>query len=106
MRVKLDYGKTGLDVELPDSDRVVGPLAIREAAPLTDTLGALEAALAHPIGTLPLLEQRTWDVLLRGNFSYACQDLSMGVEEAPVGAVVETSEDATATESQTTTSNV
>lgn len=56
MRVKLDYGKTGLDVELPDSDRVVGPLAIREAAPLTDTLGALEAALAHPIGTLPLLE--------------------------------------------------
>ena len=50
------------------------------------------------LSTLPLLEQRTWDVLLRGNFSYACQDLSMGVEEAPVGAVVETTEDATATE--------
>jgi fatty acid desaturase len=35
------------------------------------------------LSTLPLLEQRTWGVLLRGNFSYACQDISMGVEEAP-----------------------
>ena len=33
MRVTLDYGKTGLSVELPD-DGVVGPLAIRPATPL------------------------------------------------------------------------
>ena len=33
MRITLDYGRTGLDVDLPD-DRVVGPLAIRPAAPL------------------------------------------------------------------------
>ena len=35
MRIHLDYGRTGLDVELPD-DRIVGPLAIRPAAPLAD----------------------------------------------------------------------
>lgn len=56
MRVRLDYGKTGLDVELPDSDRVVGPLAISEAPPLADPKAALEAALKNPIGTPPLLE--------------------------------------------------
>jgi nickel-dependent lactate racemase len=55
MRVKLDYGKTGLDVELPD-DRVVGPLAIRDAAPLPDPEGAIRQALAKPIGSPPLAE--------------------------------------------------
>src|SRR5262249_40528774 len=55
MRFTLDYGRTGLPVELPD-DRVVGPLAIRPAAPLTDPAGAVERALAHPIGTPPLAE--------------------------------------------------
>ncbi len=55
MRVTLDYGRTGLDVELPD-DRVVGPLAIRPAPPLADPAAALEAALARPIGTRPLAE--------------------------------------------------
>jgi nickel-dependent lactate racemase len=55
MRVTLDYGRTGLPVTLPD-DRVVGPLAIRPADPLPDPAGALEAALADPIGTRPLAE--------------------------------------------------
>jgi lactate racemase len=55
MRVTLDYGRTGLPVTLP-ADRVVGPLAIRDAEPLPDPAGALDAALANPIGTRPLAE--------------------------------------------------
>jgi nickel-dependent lactate racemase len=55
MRIKLDYGRTGLDVELPD-DRVVGPLAIRPAPPLVNPAAALDAALANPIGCRPLAE--------------------------------------------------
>ncbi len=55
MRVTLDYGRTGLPVELPD-ERVVGPLAIRPAAPLADPSGAIERALADPVGTPPLAE--------------------------------------------------
>jgi lactate racemase len=55
MRIKLDYGRTGLDVDLPD-DRVVGPLAIRPAQPLADPGAALAAALARPIGCRPLAE--------------------------------------------------
>src|ERR687887_374890 len=55
MKVTLDYGRTGLDVTLPD-DRTVGPLAIREAPPLADPAGALEDALRNPIGTRPLAE--------------------------------------------------
>ncbi len=55
MRITLDYGRTGLPVNLPD-DRVVGPLAIRPAVPLSDPAGAIEQALAHPIGTPPLAQ--------------------------------------------------
>jgi nickel-dependent lactate racemase len=55
MRVTLDYGRTGLPVELPD-ERVVGPLAIRSVAPLDDPRGAVERALAQPTGTPPLAE--------------------------------------------------
>jgi nickel-dependent lactate racemase len=55
MRVTLDYGRTGLEVELPD-DRVVGPLAIRPAAPLANPEGAIAEALAQPIGAPPLAE--------------------------------------------------
>ncbi len=64
MRIKLDYGRTGLDVELP-GDRVVGPLEIREAPPLADPAAALEAALAAPVGCRPLAE------IARGK-RYAC----------------------------------
>jgi nickel-dependent lactate racemase len=55
MQITLDYGRTGLAVNLPD-DRVVGPLAIRNVAPLSDPAGALEAALREPIGARPLAE--------------------------------------------------
>src|SRR5262245_36244250 len=55
MRVTLDYGRTGLQVELPD-DRVVGPLAIKPAPPISDPAGAVESALAQPTGTPPLVE--------------------------------------------------
>jgi nickel-dependent lactate racemase len=55
MRIKLDYGRTGLDVTLPD-DRVVGPLEIRPAPPLANPEQALADALARPIGTPPLAE--------------------------------------------------
>jgi nickel-dependent lactate racemase len=55
MRVTLDYGRTGLEVTLPD-DRTVGPLAIRDAAPLMDPVSALEASLRSPIGTPPLAD--------------------------------------------------
>src|SRR5919204_3577341 len=55
MRITLDYGRTGLNVELPD-DRVVGPLSIRPAPPLADPEAAIARALAQPIGTPPLAE--------------------------------------------------
>jgi len=55
MRITLDYGKTGLEVNLPD-ERLVGPLAIRPANPLPDPESAIAHAIAHPIGTKPLSE--------------------------------------------------
>ena len=51
MRVRLAYGKTGLDVELPDDAVVVAP-EHRDAAP--DQLGALRAALRDPVAGPPL----------------------------------------------------
>ncbi len=50
INVILDYGRTGLSVELP-AERVVGTLAIRDVSPLEDPQGAVEAALEAPIGT-------------------------------------------------------
>jgi nickel-dependent lactate racemase len=55
MHITLDYGRVGLDVELPD-ERVVGPLAIRAAVPLSDPRAAVEAALVRPIASRPLSE--------------------------------------------------
>jgi nickel-dependent lactate racemase len=55
MRITLDYGRTGLDVTLPD-ERLVGPLAIKPTQPLADPAAAIAAALARPIGTPPLAE--------------------------------------------------
>jgi nickel-dependent lactate racemase len=55
MRVTLDYGRTGLPVDLPD-ERVVGPLTLRPAAALADPPGAVERALAQPVGTPPLAQ--------------------------------------------------
>ena len=55
MKVKLDYGQTGLEVTLP-KDRTLPPLAIRHAEPLGDPAAVLEEALKNPIGTPPLSE--------------------------------------------------
>ncbi len=55
MRVHLEYGRTGLDVELPDAN-VVGQLQYRPAEPLSDPDAAVCASLAEPIGTRPLAE--------------------------------------------------
>ncbi len=55
MRVRLEYGRQGLEVELPD-DRVVRTLAYKEATPLSDPVASLEKALADPIESPPLAE--------------------------------------------------
>jgi lactate racemase len=55
MRVRLDYGKTGLDVELPDRN-LVGVLGLRPALPIEEPERAAEQALAAPIGSLPLAQ--------------------------------------------------
>ena len=56
MKVTLDYGKTGLDVTLPDDRLLAPPLSIRDAAPLADPEAALEEALRNPTGARPLAE--------------------------------------------------
>ncbi len=55
MRVRLEYGRGSLEVELPD-DRVVRTLAYKEAEPLVDPAASLQQALAAPRGTPPLAE--------------------------------------------------
>jgi len=55
MRVRLEYARGGLDVELPD-DRVVRTLAYKDAVPLADPAAAVEAVMARPTGTRPLAE--------------------------------------------------
>ena len=56
MKITLDYGKTGLEVNLPDDRLIAPPLAIRPADPLSDPGAALDAALKNPIGSKPLAE--------------------------------------------------
>src|SRR5947209_11671218 len=55
MRITLDYGRAGLEVELPE-DRIVGPLTIRPAEPLANPDAAVALALQNPIGSRPLAE--------------------------------------------------
>jgi nickel-dependent lactate racemase len=55
LRVSLDYGRSGLDVELP-AERVVGTLANREPPALPDPEAEVIAKLARPTGTPPLAE--------------------------------------------------
>ena len=55
MKLTLDYGKTGLEVTLPD-EGIVGPLAIHPAVPLADPESVLHHALENPIGTPSLRE--------------------------------------------------
>lgn len=53
MRVRLEYGRTGLSVDLPD-DRVVRQLAYKTAEPLADPVAALAEVLARPTVAPPL----------------------------------------------------
>lgn len=55
MRVKLEYGTTGLEVDLPE-DRVLRKLAYKFAAPLANPADELQKVLDHPRGTPPLAE--------------------------------------------------
>ncbi len=55
MRVRLDYGKTGLIADVPDGN-LMAVLGLSPADALTDAQAAVENALQHPIGTLPLQE--------------------------------------------------
>jgi nickel-dependent lactate racemase len=55
MRVKLEYGRTGLIAELPD-ERVVRTLHYKDAPPLPDPHSSLNEVLQRPNGTPPLAE--------------------------------------------------
>jgi nickel-dependent lactate racemase len=55
MQVHLEYGRTGLDVELPDRN-MVGCLEYRPADPLPDPDAAVRQSLTRPVGTPPLAE--------------------------------------------------
>jgi nickel-dependent lactate racemase len=55
MKFLLAYGRTGLNVELPDAP-IVRTLAYKNATPLADPEGALRELLEKPIGTPALRE--------------------------------------------------
>ena len=90
MQVCLEYGRSGLEVELPD-DRVVRTLAYKNAIPLEDPDAVLRKTLQNPNGSPPLLE------LARGRSS-ACiviSDITRPVpNELILQALLETLEEA------------
>jgi len=53
LRVTLEYGRTGLDVQL-DAEHLVGPLEIHPVPPLADPEADVAAGLLSPIGCPPL----------------------------------------------------
>lgn len=55
MRVRLEYGREGLEVELPD-ERVVRSLAYKDAEPLADPVATVQRVLAEPIASPPVAE--------------------------------------------------
>jgi nickel-dependent lactate racemase len=55
MRIRLEYGRSGLEVELPER-HLVKSLQYPAVEPLADPLGAVELALDEPIGIVPLSE--------------------------------------------------
>src|SRR5438552_19202244 len=55
MTIDLDYGKEGLQVEVPDENLDV-VLRLNPAPPLPDPCQAVQAALENPIGSAPLSE--------------------------------------------------
>ncbi|MBN2705721.1 MAG: nickel-dependent lactate racemase [Deltaproteobacteria bacterium] len=56
MRVKLSYGQSGLEVDLPASPGFQGVLRPREATPVVDGVAAVNKALADPVSSPPLAE--------------------------------------------------
>lgn len=55
MRLKLDYGKTGLEVDLPD-ENLRAVLRVSSPAPIEDCDTAITDALRNPIGVRPLAD--------------------------------------------------
>jgi nickel-dependent lactate racemase len=55
MRVRLEYGRAGLEVELPDAN-VVGVLKLKPAPAIPNPPAAVAEALANPIGAKSLVE--------------------------------------------------
>jgi len=55
MRVRFEYGRTGLDVDLPDHPRM-RTLAYKSAPPLANPALAVREVLSHPTGTSALAE--------------------------------------------------
>ncbi|MFI4876232.1 MAG: nickel-dependent lactate racemase [Blastopirellula sp. JB062] len=55
MKVKLEYGRSGLEAEIPDNGNV-RTLAYKEAPPLADPIASLREVLNRPNGTAPLAE--------------------------------------------------
>ncbi len=53
IKLTLDYGRTGMNVELP-AERLVGPLTIRDVSPLDHPEKAVARALEQPIDAPPL----------------------------------------------------
>ena len=90
MRIKLDYGKTGLFADLPDAN-IIGPLTLRPVDPLAHPEETVWAKIEQPTGTPPLLE------LARGKRT-ACIlicDITRPVPNAPIlRPILKTLEDA------------
>lgn len=55
MRVKLEYGRTGLEVEVPEGPHV-RHLAYKQAVAVADPVASVQQALSQPTGTPPLAE--------------------------------------------------
>lgn len=53
MRIRLDYGKTGLNADFPDAN-LAAVLTLAPAPPLADPPQAIRKALDHPLHALPL----------------------------------------------------
>lgn len=55
MQVRLEYGRTGMNVEIPDHLNA-RTLAYKDAVPLPDPHGVVRDVMANPIGARPLAE--------------------------------------------------
>ncbi len=51
MKIRMDYGRQGLKLDVPETAEF---FLVREMAPLTDEVATIRDALRHPIGTRPL----------------------------------------------------